>query len=222
MSRTARIQLIVGIALVVVALVALPAVAGALHTGGVDRARVAGPAQEQRQKQGGEQGQTQGRDGSPGVVPFRGMGFRDMGMGRGLAGPLQSVSALLDMAPQQIVQAMANGQTLAEIGASKGVSQQQLVDAIVAPQKERVEQAVAAGNLSQEQADAIIKGMTYVAEALVRGEAGAWPHDGTFGGASRTIPTPGQGYGSQGYGSRGYEMMPGRGSAWMGGAAITD
>jgi len=68
----------------------------------------------------------------------------------------EAVADLLDMTPTQILNARIEGKTLAEIAKEQGVSEQQLIDAIVAAEQKQIEWALKDGTITQEQADWLI------------------------------------------------------------------
>lgn len=75
--------------------------------------------------------------------------------GPGGRGPgLQVVADTLGMTPDEVREAISNGQTLAQLAESKGSTAQALIDAMVAEAKTRLDEKVAAGDLTQEQVDA--------------------------------------------------------------------
>ncbi len=76
----------------------------------------------------------------------------------------------LDMPVGDFVQALRGGQTPAQIAEAHGSSEQALVDAIVAAEKDRLDQAVASGRITQEKADEIL--------ARVTDMAGKWVENG--------------------------------------------
>ncbi len=76
----------------------------------------------------------------------------------------------LEMPVREFVRAMRDGQTPAQIAESHGSSGQALVDAIVAAEKARLDQAVADGRISQEKADEIL--------ARIREKANRWVEEG--------------------------------------------
>lgn len=85
----------------------------------------------------------QGGPGGPG---------RPGGHGRGPG--LKVVAETLGLTEQEIVEAISNGQTLAELAEANGSSAEELVDAILAEIKTKLDEKVAAGDLTQEEADA--------------------------------------------------------------------
>ena len=82
----------------------------------------------------------QGRPGGPGR-PGHGAGFA-------------VVAETLGLTEEEVRQAVTDGQTLAELAAANGSSAEELVDAILADIKSHMDEKVAAGELTQEAADA--------------------------------------------------------------------
>mgnify|MGYP005845506039 CR=1 FL=1 len=78
---------------------------------------------------------------------------RGMGFGGPLAGVRDVVTKLLGMTADEIRAERQNGKTLADIAKEKGVSEQQIIDAVVAEMKTTLDQAVKDGKLTQAQAD---------------------------------------------------------------------
>lgn len=76
----------------------------------------------------------------------------------------------LDMPVRDFVGAMREGQTPAQIAEAHGSSGQALTDAILQAEKARLDQAVAAGRIDQERADAILARLTEL--------AGKWVENG--------------------------------------------
>ena len=99
------------------------------------------------------------------VCPFGGTcgGFGG-GYGMGGFGYHGTMSGLLaealGMTLDQLSAALAEGKTIVEIAADKGVSLEDLVAALIAPRAEYLSQAVANGDLTQEQADWMLEEMT--------------------------------------------------------------
>jgi len=77
-----------------------------------------------------------------------------------LGGIVSSVAETLDMTPREIAQDLRQGQSLAEIGQAKGVSTYTLKSAILTAADEKLDQAVADGKLTQDQADKIMTRLT--------------------------------------------------------------
>ena len=111
------------------------------------------------------------------IEESRGLGFGLRGWRvRALGGIVSSVAETLDMTPSEIFQGLRQGQSLAEIGESKGVSADTLKSAILTAAGEKLDQAVANGKLTQEQADKITARLTDNIDKILnwkRGSAGA-------------------------------------------------
>ncbi len=65
-----------------------------------------------------------------------------------------AVLETLDVSEQELWEAAATGQSLADVAAARGVAAEDVVDALVEPLAERLEDAVAGGNLTEEEAAA--------------------------------------------------------------------
>ncbi len=96
-----------------------------------------------------------------GVCPY-GETCGGYGMGGfGYRGTMPTILAdTLGMTSEELYAALSDGQTIAEVAEAQGVSLDDLVEALVAPHIERMEQAVADGYMTQEQADWMIEEMT--------------------------------------------------------------
>ncbi len=122
--------------------------------------------------------------------------------GRGAGGPngapggVDEIAKLLNMTPDQIWAERVLGKTISDLATEKGVSDQQLVDPLVASQKTLLDQAMTDGRLTQAQADKWLEWYKQSA-ALQLTE----PYEGGFGGM------PG-GFAPRG---RDFSGMPGRG-----------
>ena len=94
-----------------------------------------------------------------GYGPGTGMGpGGGPGYGRGMGGPQTSPVAVaaqqLNMTQPDLVAELRGGKTIAQVAADKHVALDTIANAFVAPRAERLQAAVAAGRLSQAQADA--------------------------------------------------------------------
>ena len=67
----------------------------------------------------------------------------------------------------QLVQALRDGQSIAQVAEANGVTAQTVIDALVQAGSTKVDEAVAAGKLTQERADAIKTRLPKVAERIV-------------------------------------------------------
>jgi len=75
----------------------------------------------------------------------------------------EAVSRLLGMTPEQVYAERTAGKTLAQIAKEKGVTDQQLIDAIVAGREVAIAEAVKDGRLTQAQADWMLAKMKAMA-----------------------------------------------------------
>ena len=75
-----------------------------------------------------------------------------------------ALSQLLGMSTQEIMTARQAGKTLSDIGKDKGVSDQQMTDALTARQNEFADQAVKDGKITQPQADWLKKAAATMAQ----------------------------------------------------------
>ena len=99
------------------------------------------------------QGPSGGYGPGTGAGPGSGPGY-----GRGMGGPQRSLVAIaaqqLHMTQPELVAQLQSGTTIAQVAATKHVALDKIVDAFVATRAERLNAAVAAGRLTQAQADA--------------------------------------------------------------------
>lgn len=107
-----------------------------------------------------------------------------------------AVTKLLGMTSEQIYTERAAGKTLVDIAKEKGVTDQQLLDAMLAGQKQVIDQAVKDGNLTQAQADWMLERMKAMApftlsNPFTPGGFGGGPMmRGMRGGFNRWAPAP--------------------------------
>jgi uncharacterized protein YidB (DUF937 family) len=103
--------------------------------------------------------------------PDRGIGGGIGHHGFGLVlGDMSTVAESLGISEDELRAALADGQTIAEIAEEQGVDVQDVIDDIVAAQRERVDEAVAEGRLTQEEADELLAGAEERVTAFVNGE----------------------------------------------------
>jgi hypothetical protein len=77
------------------------------------------------------------------------------GMGHGRVGHgVEAAATALGMTSDELRTALRDGQTIAEIAAEKGVDVQTVIDAMAAEVKTHLDEEVAAGERTQEEADA--------------------------------------------------------------------
>jgi hypothetical protein len=91
------------------------------------------------------------------------------GAGAGLLASdvLKTAASYLQMPLADLQTALKGGKTLAQVATDKGKTAAGLVDAITAAAKANLDAAVAAGWLTQKQADAVLEGVTAEAKSLV-------------------------------------------------------
>jgi uncharacterized protein (DUF433 family) len=78
--------------------------------------------------------------------------------GRGMRGgphdnPLEVVAGALEMTVDELHEALKDGQTIVDLAEAKGVALEDVADALVVAETERLQQAVEDGRLTQEEAD---------------------------------------------------------------------
>jgi len=73
---------------------------------------------------------------------------------RPLRAGLETAATALGLSPEELRTQLKAGQTLGQVADARGVSRTDLVDALVAAARARMTEAVTAGRLTQEQADA--------------------------------------------------------------------
>ena len=142
------------------------------------------------------------------------MGGRGRG-GFGYRGTMPTILAeALGMTSEGLYAALSDGQTIAEVAEAQDVELDDLVEALVAPRIEQLEQAVADDYLTQEQADWMIEEMTeHMAYRLENFGLGHGVSGGP-GGYGRG------GCGMMGGGSSGGQRGGGRGGRWGGNSAM--
>lgn len=112
-------------------------------------------------------------DTEPVVCPGLGGGFGMMGGGfGGFGGNSAVITDLLGITAEELYDLRADGKTLAEIAASKGVSEDALVTAILAEREEVLAAAVEAGRLTQEQAELMLQNMSESIRLMVTSQIG--------------------------------------------------
>jgi hypothetical protein len=85
---------------------------------------------------------------------------------------LDVVSTTIGITEAELREALADGETIAEVAEANGVSAQTVIDALVEAINARVDEAVAAGNLDEDEAAEIKANAVDRATAIVNGE---WP-----------------------------------------------
>ena len=96
-----------------------------------------------------------------------GRGFGHVGM--------DAAAEALGLSVADLRSALQDGQSLAEVAAAQGVDVQTVIDALVADATAHLDEKVAAGDLTQEEADERLSTLTEGITALVNGERPAFP-----------------------------------------------
>jgi hypothetical protein len=103
--------------------------------------------------------------------------------GRGGRGPgLEVVASTLGMTAEEVREAISNGQTLAQLAEANGSSGEALIDAILAEMTTHLDEKVAAGDHTQEEADAKLAEATTRVTEFVNNTGEAGPMGGGPGG----------------------------------------
>jgi hypothetical protein len=97
------------------------------------------------------------------AMPGMGMPGQSGPMGGGRWEQFDILAEALDMTPTELFEALHSGQTLAEIAEAQGVDledvRESMKEARLEAQRERIEQAVEDGKISQERADWMLEGL---------------------------------------------------------------
>ncbi|MBN1890046.1 MAG: hypothetical protein JW850_18765 [Thermoflexales bacterium] len=106
------------------------------------------------------------------------------GAGGGLRGGFmqEQVAKALGMTTEELVEARADGQTLAEIAKEKGVDEQSVIDAMLAAPKDALALALKYERVSQEQAAWVEKAMETMAPLMLTNPFGPGQAGGQWGG----------------------------------------
>jgi len=88
---------------------------------------------------------------------------------RGIGAGLDTAAKAIGVTTDELRQAIASGQSIAEFAKSKNVDPQKVIDAMVADAKSRLNAAVAANKLTQAQADTVLANSTTMITNLVNG-----------------------------------------------------
>jgi len=91
---------------------------------------------------------------------------------RGFGGNAAVLTDLLGLTADELYQLRADGKTLAQIAASKGITEDVLVAAILEQREEVLQAAVTAGRLTQEQADLMLQNMAVNIRLQITSTAG--------------------------------------------------
>lgn len=91
---------------------------------------------------------------------------------------VEAVSEALGVEPAELRDRLAAGESIAEIAEAEGITLEAVTDAVVAAHRDRLDQAVADGRLTQEQADELAARFAERIDALVERGAEAGRHFG--------------------------------------------
>lgn len=122
--------------------------------------------------------------GPPGGFPFGSPEeFPFLGGPEGIVGrfaiefnPLESVAELTGTETEEVIDALQDGQTLAEFAAGHGVSEDDLVNALLEDARTSTEEAVANGDLTHAEADELLTRLEEHARSIVNGEGFGFRH----------------------------------------------
>jgi len=112
-----------------------------------------------------------------------GRGF-DLSVGHEGTSLMTVAAEQLGMTVEELVAELRDGKTIAQVAEEKGVSLDSIIDAYLAPRAEALEQAVADGRITQEQADRMLANMREMVESRLnaaftpRGEGGCGDEHG--------------------------------------------
>jgi len=83
---------------------------------------------------------------------------------------LNAISSETGLAPREVIQQVMQGSTLADVIATHGGDTQVIIDAVITPVTERLDNAVANGGLTQDRADEILANVQAAIERALNGE----------------------------------------------------
>ncbi|MGC9039070.1 MAG: hypothetical protein ACP5MJ_06150 [Roseiflexus sp.] len=122
---------------------------------------------------------------------------RGRGKGPGMQALVNIRQAMLDAAAQKLgmtrsdlLTQLQNGQTLAQIAQSKGVAEQDVINAALAAAKTQLDQAVANGSLTQAQADAVYANLQQKGSLLFAPRGRGFHGRGWWGAPVTPTPSP--------------------------------
>jgi uncharacterized protein (DUF433 family) len=93
----------------------------------------------------------------------------------GGSGVIQAAAEAIGIEPAELIRALREGRTIADLAEENGVDVQRVVDAVVASERERLEDAIDAGRLTQDQAGAIADDLEERVTDLVNGDLAPFP-----------------------------------------------
>ena len=105
---------------------------------------------------------------------------------------LSVVAETLGLSEAELHTALRDGQTVADVAGERGIDVRDVIDAIVAVQRERLDEDVAGGELTREQADEVLADAEKRATAIVTGDVPVTRHgpQSDFGGHRDIRRTP--------------------------------
>ena len=103
---------------------------------------------------------------------------------------LDVAAATIGITEAELVSALREGQSVAEVAEANGVSAQTVIDALVSEINTRVDEALAAGTLDEERATEIKANAVEKATSWVNGELPLLPRGGLFGRGPEGGETP--------------------------------
>jgi hypothetical protein len=102
-------------------------------------------------------------------------GDRTLAICVGTAGSLDAAAEAIDIGTSDLLSALRNGRTIAEVAQTHGVQVSEVVDAIVTAERDRLDELVADGRLTQEQADELSADLVERVTDLVNGDLAPFP-----------------------------------------------
>ena len=110
------------------------------------------------------------------------------GVANGYSVMSDAITKLLGMTWQQIYDARVSGKTMSDIAKSKGISDQKVIDAMLAGQESVIDQALKDKRINQAQADWMLARMKAMAPFALTNPFGPGMHGGPWGGPWNTNP----------------------------------
>jgi polyhydroxyalkanoate synthesis regulator phasin len=113
----------------------------------------------------------------------------------GSAGSLDAAAEAIGVSTSELARALGDGRTIAEVADAHDVAAADVVDAVVAAEQDRLDQLIADGRLTQEQADELSADLEERVTELVNGDLAPFPIVGPpgFVGAPGLLGPPGAG-----------------------------
>jgi uncharacterized protein (DUF433 family) len=159
-----------------------------------------GPGGPRQGPDGGRRGPDGGRQG-PGGQRQGPDGQRQGGgpLAAGMRATMQAVADSLGMTPQDVMQQLRQGQSLADVAAAHGVDQATLLQTISGAARTQLDQAVGSGALTRGQADALLNVLQQFGPQIVTRTGPAGGPLGFRGGPGARRGGPGQRQGHRGF-----------------------